>query len=378
MPTPQSHRLRIPSHYYVYCDPPDKDGDEVLHFVSAHRRLKLKGRSFREFVQHVVPLLDGRYSLSEIHPRVKDWFDEPDLAECFDLLTQNAVLEDVSNWTLDEATQQRLRPQLNLFFDLSPEPWAVQEKLAQARVTIFGLSGAGIAAARSLVAAGLGNLQCVDDSTVESSDLYFSPEFKPADRGSSRCDVLGRHLEAEGSPVRYAAVKESPDEAAIESIVAGSDFVMNCVDEGNISLVYKLNRVCLRTNTPWISAAHSGLEVVVGPTVFPNDTACYLCFRMRAVACASDPVASFDFESFLDRRKRDDSGLHASVVFGAAIAGQIAGTEALKAICGIGSLATRGKVQVFDLRDFSSTLHIVLRKPWCPACLAHWDQGENA
>src|SRR5689334_7232476 len=108
MSTPQFRRLRIPSHYYVYCEPPDKDGDEVLHFVSGNRRLKLKGRCFREFVQHVVPLLDGRLSFSEIQERVQDWFDEADLAECFDLLAENAVLEDASNWTLDEMTQTQL------------------------------------------------------------------------------------------------------------------------------------------------------------------------------------------------------------------------------------------------------------------------------
>ena len=35
--------------------------DEVLHFVSPQRRVKLKGHSFREFVQNVVPLLDGTH-----------------------------------------------------------------------------------------------------------------------------------------------------------------------------------------------------------------------------------------------------------------------------------------------------------------------------
>ena len=44
-------QLRIPTHYYVYSDPPDRDGHETLHFVSGHRRVRLRGHSFREFNQ---------------------------------------------------------------------------------------------------------------------------------------------------------------------------------------------------------------------------------------------------------------------------------------------------------------------------------------
>ncbi len=377
MPIGPSQRLRIPSHYYVYCNPPDKAGDEVLHFVSSNRRVKLKGYSFREFVHYVVPLLDGRHTFEEIHAKVSDLFAQEDLSTCLELLSENSLLEDVSAWNLDEATQERLRPQLNLFHDLSPRPWEIQQKLQKARVTVFGLTGPGVVAARSLVAAGLGSLRCVDDSTLGPSDLYFCPEFQPRDCGVLRCDALKRHLtlEATAAVVETITNRLTNDEM-IEQAISESDFVLNCIDEGNISLVYKLNRACLRTKIPWISAASSGFEVMLGPTVYPGETACYLCYRMRAVACADDPEARFDFESFLDRRKSDDCGQKANLVFGSGIAGHLAGMEVLKALCIPELLATRGRIQIVDLRDFSSVTHVVLRKPWCPACLAHWDQ-EN-
>jgi len=375
MPFDPSQRLRIPSHYYVYCNPPDKAGEEVLHFVSPHRRVKLKGHSFREFVQHVVPLLDGRHSFAEIHAAVSDLFAEQDLATCFELLSENALLEDASAWALDEASQDRLRPQLNLFHDLSPRPWEIQQKLRGATVTLFGLTGPGVAAARSLAAAGLGTLRCVDDAAVGPADLYFSPEFQPADCGDLRCEALKRHLASEQMPARVQTLTERlTDDGSVEQATAGSDFILNCIDEGNISLVYKLNRACLRAKTPWTSVASSGFEVVLGPTVYPEETACYLCYRMRAVACADNPEASFDFESFLDRRKSDDCARRANLVFGSALAGQLAGLEVLKALCFPESLATRGRIQVMDLRSLTSVIHVVLRKPWCPACLAQWGQ----
>jgi molybdopterin-synthase adenylyltransferase len=367
---------RIPSHYYVYCDPPNKNGDEVLHFVSSQRSVKLKGHSFREFVQQVVPLLDGRHSFAEIHSEVNDVFREEDLAACLDLLSANGLLEDSSNWEMDAGTQERLRPQLNLFHDLSPDPSACQKRLARACLTVLGLTGVGTAAARSLAAAGIAELRCIDNAIVTPADMYFCPEFTPEDRGTSRCDALRRHLHREGAQVDLKTqARELSDEKGLEETISGSDFVINCTDEGNISLVYKLNRVCWRNKIPWITASASGLEVLVGPTVYPGETACYMCYRMRMVACANDPETSFDFESFLDRRRADDSRHRANLVFGAAMAGQLAGLEAVKALTQTADLvATRGRVRVFDLRDLSSTLHVVLRKPWCPACSANWDQ----
>lgn len=370
---------RIPSHYYVYCDPPDKSGEEVLHFVSGQRRAKLKGHYFREFVQRVVPLLDGQHSFAEILAEVNDVFRAEDLVACLDLLSANGLLEESSDWDLDAGVQERLRPQLNLFHDVMTKPVESQERITRACVSVFGLTGVGTAAARSLVAAGIGELRCIDDAIVRPADLYFCPEFVPEDRGTLRCDAVGRHFHREGAQVTFKSYSAPlQDETAIGEAIAGSDFVINCIDEGNISLVYKLNRVCWSKKIPWVTATASGLEVLLGPTIYPGETACYLCYRMRMVACANDPETSFDFESFLDRRKSDDSSQRANLVFGTAMAGQLAGLEALKAITEPVMLATRGSVRVFDLRDLSSTLHVVLRKPWCPACFANWDEETGS
>ena len=73
MPTSLQNPL-LPTHYSVWFDPPDEEGDEVLHFVSERRSLKLKGRSFREFHQRVIPLLNGEHSLEEIESATADIF----------------------------------------------------------------------------------------------------------------------------------------------------------------------------------------------------------------------------------------------------------------------------------------------------------------
>ena len=70
----------------------------------------------------------------------------------------------------------------------------------------------------------------------------------------------------------------------------------------------------------------------------------------------------------LDRRKRDDSARRESLVFGIGLAANLMSLEAAKALTGVLTLSALGKVVVFDLLSLESTKHVVLRKPWCPAC----------
>jgi hypothetical protein len=42
--------------------------------------------------------------------------------------------------------------------------------------------------------------------------------------------------------------------------------------------------------------------------------------------------------------------------------------EALREIIGLVPVPTQGKIVIFDLLDMSTSKHVVLRKPWCPAC----------
>ena len=85
---------------------------------------------------------------------------------------------------------------------------------------------------------------------------------------------------------------------------------------------------------------------------------------MRAVACTENPEQEFAHLRFLDRRKRDDSASRENLVFGAPILG-------LPAVAS-------GRIIVFDLMESTSQKHVVLRKPWCPACFATQAKAEAA
>jgi molybdopterin-synthase adenylyltransferase len=369
MSTVKFNRPKLPSNIYVWFEPPDSSGDEVLHFVSERKRVKLKGHSFREFQQLVIPLLDGEHTLLEIEQAVADVFAPEDLEAGLELLAVNNLIEDAELHGKPTRFAEELTPQLNFFHELGVHSGAMQQRLSKSVVTVIGMSGAGATVALSLAAAQVGTLRCVDSLPVAPTDHYLSNVFAPSDVGQGRAQLVAQKIRTAAPQVNasaHAEALQTDDEVA--SAIEGSDFVVNCLDAGQSSLIYKLNRACLKTGTRWTSCALSGIEVVLGPTIHPFETPCYLCYKMRSVACAANPEDEFAFESFLDRRKQDDSGRRESLVFGANIAANLVSLEAIKELSGVLAGNALGKLIVFDLLELTSTKHVVLRKPWCPAC----------
>jgi adenylyltransferase/sulfurtransferase len=362
-------RPRLPSHYYIRFEPPDRSGDEVLLFESERRKIKLKGRSFREFLRSVIPLLDGTRTLEEIQAEVIALFPPEDLERCLTLLAEHNLLQDAEPDTMPEDARSELEPQLNFFHELGLAPHEVQRKLTAATVAICGLGGPGSAVALSLASAGVGHLRCVDWLPVTRTDPHLAPAFLPGDVGRNRAEVIRAKIAALNPRVAARAVTEAVqgDDDALRTL-DGADFVVCCADIGMSSQFYIVNRACLKLNISGTSCAAGGLEGIVGPTVLPRETACYLCYRMRAVACANDPEDDFAHHRYLDRRKQDDSGRRENHPFGVAVIGNLAGLEAIKCLTGIAEPSALGRIVVVDFLTLSCSKHVVLRKPWCPAC----------
>jgi adenylyltransferase/sulfurtransferase len=353
----------------VWSEPPDSSGDESLHFVSGRRKIKLKGHSFREFERRVIPLLDGQNTLEEIGRKVEDVFAFDDLEAGLDLLASQNLLEDNGLHSPGTATAERLAPQLNFFHEVGFNAAEIQERLHHARATVFGLGGAGADVVNSLAAAGIGTIRCVDDAVVSAADVYLSSGYCAADAGLTRLSAIKNHVSRRSPETRLEPVASdlSSDEI-VAGVIEGSDFVVCCLDIGQSSAIYKLNRACLKTGIRWSSCTLSGSEVILGPTVHPHKTPCYLCYKMRTVACAGNPEDAFAFEKVLDRRKQDDSSRRENLVFATSMAANMLALEALREIAGLTPVPTRGKIIIFDLLDMSSSKHVVLKKPWCPAC----------
>jgi molybdopterin-synthase adenylyltransferase len=374
-------KLKIPGHYYVWCSPPDSSGEESLHFVSHRRTIKLKGHAFREFERRVVPLLDGEQTLEEIGRQVEDVFPMRDLETGLELLESQGLLENVDGNLPQGPDRTRFVPQQSFFYEMGLNPAKVLERLQRATVTVFGMSGAGPMLSECLSNMGVGRVRLVDSLSVCPADLYLSSAFDASDLGSGRAATLKRRFSTRFPESTFETEDaELNSDEAVSAVVKGSDYVASCLDSGQSSLLYKLNRVCLENAIDWTSCSLAGTEVIIGPTVYPRRTACYLCYKMRFVACAGNPEDSFAFEELLDGRKKDDSGRRENLAIGANLAANFLALEMIRDLAGLSPPTTAGKVVIFNLLDLSTAKHVVLRKPWCPACFtsqAHPHSGPS-
>jgi adenylyltransferase/sulfurtransferase len=315
-----------------------------------------------------VPLLDGTHTVEEIQEQVADVFAAQDVADSIALLAQHQIIEDAEQMPVPTDVQRRMEPQLNYLRELHPAPAEVLERLAAATVTVVGLGALGAVAATALGAAGVGCVRCVDSLPVTVTDPYLAQLFSLDDVGSPRVDVVRRRILAVNPDTTVELVAtELPDENAVRDTVAGSTFVLGCVDPGLSSLMYRLNRSCLAERIPWCPGRVTAFEGLVGPTVVPYESACYLCYQMRAVACAEDPEDALIALKEQDRRKSDDSPHRENLAFGAGIVGHLLGLQAFKAVSA-GRPASAGRLMTIDVMQGEITKHVVLRKPWCPDC----------
>jgi adenylyltransferase/sulfurtransferase len=360
----------------VWIDPPDEAGDEVLHIVSERRSLKMKGHAFREFHKLVVPLLDGRHTLEEIQASAGDVFRPEDLGECLDVLGGQGVIVEADIPAPHVPAAERMAPQLNLFRDLAPG-LDLQARLTRATVAVLGLGGAGTATAMALGSAGVGTVRCVDWLSLTPTDIYWSP-FLGADRvGENRAEAAARAVRSGAPEVSVpvdAGALDSEDD--IRRAIGGADYAVCCLDSSQSNLIFKLNRVCLADGVRWCAGSSAGIEITAGPAFQPGASPCYVCYRMRAVACAGNPEEAFAYEKYLDRRRRDDSATRESLVFGAGLVANLVGLEVVKTLTGIAEPSLVGRIVTIRLSDLAIERHTVLRKPWCPACFAPAEPGD--
>lgn len=133
---------------------------------------------------------------------------------------------------------------------------AGQEQLLRARVLIVGLGGLGCPVALYLAAAGIGHLGLCDGDVVELTNLQRQILYNEADCGKAKVICAREHLLALNPGLDIEAFKQQVDHNLWGSI--DYDLVVDCTD--NLDARHWLNRQCLQTRTPLISAAAMGWE----------------------------------------------------------------------------------------------------------------------
>ncbi|WP_016951269.1 TOMM precursor leader peptide-binding protein [Anabaena sp. PCC 7108] len=357
-----SKRLRLLEHVVINVMPSNCNGEESMIFNTTRRTLTVKGQALHDVESIVLPLLDGFRTIEEIRAAVGEKLTDSSLNQCLEFLMENRLVEELMEEKIDLDRRAYLLPQISLYHELGFDQKDVQKHLANARIAVFGLGGSGLITAINLATAGIGFLRLCDDAyTISSDSLMMSS-------GAFRSVEAGRQIESIGGVTQTEIFTDAlTDDETINALLDDVNLVIVATDAVSVNLAYRLNRLCLKMQRPLLPGGAAGVEGTVGPLVFSQDGPCYLCYRMRSMACSKLPEAELAIEQFLNRERRSQPRLRENLPIGQMLVGSYLALDALKMMLGL-SIATDGKLLHLDLLGTKLTHNVVLKKPGCPHC----------
>lgn len=343
--------------------------DGSVLFRSDTLATRIEGEFAKPLLEFIVPLLDGKHSLVDLASKVPD-VSEPDLKEHLDALVQAQLLlrSDQPSPAHDE-DKQILTPFFAILDAFGISSTDALQQLGQTRIAIIGVEAHGAQLASILAHSGIGSLLLIDPFQTEPANVGLMQVVGREAVGEPRQAALKRALLDKGIKSEILTCNDQTiTRDTIMALAAGCKMLVGCFDKGFSATNHWINRASLQHGIPAIYAESKGHTVLVGPLIVPNQTACYMCYRMRNIATDEDFSAAMSYEEFLDKQKHPM--LHRRGVFptSPAYLGSLLALEILKYCLSINQPTLAGKLLEFDSLSLQTRTHTVLRKPDCPVC----------
>jgi len=356
-------KLRIAEHYCI----PINGGRFQIR--TATQWGILSGRSAKEILPRLLPLLDGTQTESELLRQLEPYCSAGTLGQILEYLKQKGLVQQVDG---QAASSDLDLPQMQTLLRYFGRRGPAEETLAairRAHVMIVNAGPVVPVLAGSLACCGIPRITLVGESKVLDREIRQSNYFVQHDQGKARAEVLRERI----PPMTNTTLNEVCEFPATREewakLLCGISVAVVLLD-GPI-LFYPwleaFNAAALETNTPWTSVALlDGEEIHIGPTVMPGVTACYKCFELRY---KSNLI-------YLEQYNAMEAYFHAgnpTIDFGLLlpvpeIAASFTALEVLRILTPQTVAKTTGKLMVFSVADFTCKFHPVLKLPRCPSC----------
>ncbi|MEU9600794.1 ThiF family adenylyltransferase [Streptomyces sp. NPDC048109] len=353
------------------------------------------------WVWTLVQAMDGTRSATDVvaevsrrHPELR--LPAPDIAQAMTDLTDAGYVEDAGAEPpaeLSDRERERYSRGMTLlrWMDLRPRSsaWEPQLLLRRARVLLIGVGGTGSAAARDLVASGVGRLHCVEPDVVELSNLNRQTLFHEGDLGKPKLDAALTALRALNPDTEVTGERrEVRGPADLEELLTGAgsrsrsrssgtngrrspdspvrapgyDALLLAADRP-AEIRRWTNQVCLSTGTPWAEAGYRGPLVSVG--VFtPGRGACWQCLRDAEVERRDLRLGPGQDEDVASPRMPWNP---ANAVT-AGLSGGLLAHAALMLLCGVPPVEPGCRFGLNLMLPGDPVLQRAQRRPDCPAC----------
>jgi molybdopterin/thiamine biosynthesis adenylyltransferase len=328
-------------------------------------------------VWQLLGLMDGTRTREEIVTAMleaRPQMSAPEAEDALDALIDAGYVEDAAAPpppSLTPAEVERYDRAFTYYawVDLTPRPsrFETQAMLKAARVVVLGLGGTGSAVASSLIAAGVGNLHCVDFDRIEPSNLTRQLLYTEDDLGASKVDVAVERLRRQNS---FATVTGEEVRVAgrddVARLMRDRDLLVLSADQPRHAIQDWTNRAALETRTPWLVAQYAGPMAVLGLFV-PGRTGCYACLpsvadRLRE-HYGNEPEELFSFTG------------NAVIAPTANLTGHLAALEAVYHLTGVPA-SSLGRMYHLSLTDL--TYNYVVRPRAGQTCgVCGWAEKEE-
>ncbi|WP_241778473.1 MULTISPECIES: ThiF family adenylyltransferase [unclassified Streptomyces] len=342
---------------------------------------------------------DGGEIVAEVHkhhPQLR--LPEADIVQALTDLTTAGFVEDAGAAPpaeLSERERERYGRGMTLlrWMDLAPREsvWEPQVRLSRARVLLVGVGGTGGAAARDLVASGVGRLHCVEPDLVELSNLNRQTLFREQDIGTPKIDAALAALRALNSHATVTGEgREIRGPADLEALLAGGpsgldgpsgpgglgdgagyDVLLLAADSPAVIRRWA-NTACLASGTPWAEAGYRGPLVSVG--VFaPGRGACWECLRLAEAERRDLRLAPGQDEDAASPRMPWQP---ANAVT-AGLSGSLLAHAAIALLCGVPPIEPGYRFGLNLMLPGDPVMQRSERRPDCPACGAESVNGPR-
>ncbi|XZO01319.1 MAG: HesA/MoeB/ThiF family protein [Microcoleus sp.] len=151
-----------------------------------------------------------------------------------------------------------------------------QEKLAQAKVAVFGCGALGNEVLKNLALLGVGNIWVVDYDTIEKHNLTRSVLFRESDIGRYKAEVVAERVKELNPDSQVHPILGKLEFAFGRGLLREMDVAFGCLDSVNARR--EINKRCYFAGIPWIDGGINhqfGNVALFDPRV--PETACYRC-----------------------------------------------------------------------------------------------------
>lgn len=356
-------RPKIPDYFYVV-----PIGNDRLQFRAGPRVVRLGGKAVSQLFPKLLPLLNGRYQVSEITSELKEFKEETILA-ALTILRKKGLLEDASAMPSFDLSPQELKRydrHFSFFSHFNDDRYEYQGILKSAKVAVLGLGQVGAQVLSSLAACGIGEIRVAGDGVVEGRDLgsfYTEAEIGKTKREAAQLSVskINPHVQVESVEGKVSSVEDAMD------LIDGADLVIVCVDGPSISIFRWVNEACLTKKIRWTSASLNGNEAIIGPSIVPFETACYTCYELRRKANETFYEEYLAFEKYME----DNPDLvreYGSIPSLSEMVGGYVALEAIKILTDVTFPVTCGRICTVNFLSLETDVEEVLKLPYCPTC----------